>query len=390
MFDVSFLSFFIVLLAAVFFSSLFRRLHLPWAVALIIAGILIGPHATGIFTPNETISFMGEIGLVFLMFMAGLEMRFTSFQQRLGSISFVAFFNGILPFGIGFVIALAFGFSIQTALLLGVIFISSSVAVVVPSISSHKLLNTRLGNAIIGSTMLQDIASLVLLSVLFQTGAPETNLPLPLFYSLLLVFLVFLRWIIPRIETFFARQSIFQQELRSVLLVLIGTVVIFELLGLHAIIAGFFAGLVLSDSLRGGTLKEKLRVVSYGIFIPIFFIVVGAETNVRSFDSAQEILVLVSAIVLGSIISKLVSGYLAGRVSGFTPYESKLIAATSVPQLSTTLAVAFSGFSFGLITQDLLTALVILSITTTIIAPVLTQYFITQKKSPLSEATSKK
>ena len=82
-----FFSFFIILLAAVFFSALFNRLHLPFVIALIIGGVIIGPHGLALFEMNQTLDFLGEIGLVFLMFMAGLEIKLSSFAQDKKNIS---------------------------------------------------------------------------------------------------------------------------------------------------------------------------------------------------------------------------------------------------------------------------------------------------------------
>jgi len=370
MFEGQFISFFIVLLTAVFFSALFARLHLPWAVSLIIAGIIVGPYSLGIFEPNETIIFMGEIGLVFLMFMAGLEMRFSSFRKQAWDLSFIALLNAGIPFAVGALIALAFGFSGLTALLLGLIFVSSAVAVIVPALSANNLLHTKIGNTIIGYTMLQDIASLVLVSIFFQTSAQNINLPLPLFYLLILIFLIFLRFAIPKISRLFTKIDFFQQELRSVFMILIGTVIVFELLGLHPIIAGFFAGLALSDSVQSRLLKEKISAISYGLFIPIFFIVVGAQTDLIILQSGLGALLLIGAIVIGSMTSKFSSGFIAAKIVGFTNRESSLIGASSLPQLSITLAVAFTGLQLGLVNQEIIAGLIALTIVSTIVSPI--------------------
>ena len=133
---------------------------------------------------------------------------------------------------------------------------------------------------IVTATIFEDVGSLLLLSILLQSSSPVTALPLPLFYVLLSIFLLFMYWFIPRLQKYLTRYvrketgPSFQYELRVVFTLLIGVVIVFELLGLHPIIAGFFAGLVLSSSIRTETLKEKLRTLSYGLFIPIFFIVI--------------------------------------------------------------------------------------------------------------------
>jgi len=145
----------------------------------------------------------------------------------------------------------------------------------------------------------------------------------------------------------------------------------FELLGLHPIIAGFFAGLVLSESVKSVELKEKLRVLSYGLFIPIFFVVVGSKTDISVFFGSGGILLFTGLLIAGSILSKFIGGVIAGKINGFTAKEGALIGVATIPQLSTTLAVAFAGFSLGVIGQDLVTALIALTIITTLISPLL-------------------
>ncbi len=368
------LSFFLILFTSVFFSELFNRLHLPWVIALIIAGMVIGPHGLGVFTPGETIEFFSQIGLVFLMFMAGLETRLSSFEESKVKISLIAFFNGAVPFLVGFGIGQFFTYGFQVSLLLGIIFVSSSLAVVIPSLEKTKILYSPFGQVVVATTILQDVASLVLLSVFFQSVDPVTAIPLPIFYVLLLVFLVFLRGIIPKIrnafvERFGSREDIFQQELRSIFVILFGIVVVFELLGLHAIIAGFFAGFVLSDTVDSDILKGKLRAISYGLFIPVFFVVVGANTDLSVFTDIQTAGLLTLIVVIGSVVAKYVSGVVSGQLLGFTEQESRILGVSSIPQLSTALAVVFSAQQMGIIPPEVSTAMVVLSIVTTFISP---------------------
>ena len=376
----NFLPFFLVLFAGIFFSVLFRRLHLPWVIVLILGGIIIGPHALGIFDPNPTVEFIGQIGLVFLMFMAGMETKLSIFREFKGGVFGLALINGAVPFLAGIGIGFLFGYGWIAVLLLGIVFVSSSIAVVIPSLQANKLLATRLGKSVVAATIIQDIASLVMLSVLLQILNPVTALPLPLFYILLFISLVALRWVLPKLRLFFSlsvrgTKDLFQQELRVIFAILIGTVISFEILGLHPIIAGFFAGLVLSGSIKSEILKEKLHTISYGLFIPTFFIIIGTKTNLGIFFESYSAALLIAAVVLGSLISKFVSGWIGGRIIGFTSSQSLLIGASTIPQLSTTLAVAFTAVDLGLLDQKLIAALVILSTITTFLGPLLMQVF---------------
>ena len=158
---------------------------------------------------------------------------------------------------------------------------------------------------------------------------------------------------------------------------MIATVVFFELLGLHAIIAGFFIGLVLSESIKSEMLIKKMHALSYGLFIPIFFIIIGAEMDIGVFSAGGEALTVILIIVAASVLSKFFGGLLAGKANGFTAKESVIAGAATIPQLSTTLAVAFVGREMGLIDDILITAMIVLSIATTFCGPILVKYLTT-------------
>ncbi|MBX2866560.1 cation:proton antiporter [Candidatus Kaiserbacteria bacterium] len=372
----AFYSFFLVVFSGVFFSMLSIRTHIPWAVMLILGGILAGPSFLDVMSVNPTIDFIGQIGLIFLMFMAGLETKFSQLQEFKGNLVFLAFINGFVPFLVGATVVWFLGYGLMASLIVGIIFISSSVAVVIPSLEVSGVLNTKLGQSVVITTLLQDITSLTLLSLLLQSVDPITEVPLYIFYPVLLGVLISLRLVIPKLRRWVIKMAtgspdLFQLEFRSTFLVLIGTVIAFEVLGLHPIVAGFFSGLVLADSIKSKVLKEKIQTISYGIFIPTFFIVVGLETDLNVLKDTSGVLLSIVLIVFSLVVSKYMSGYVAAKMVGFNSIESGFFAATSLPQLSTTLATAFVAFSLGLIDQTLLAALVILSIVTVLLSPIL-------------------
>ncbi|HEY4497072.1 MAG TPA: cation:proton antiporter [Candidatus Paceibacterota bacterium] len=374
-----FFSFFIILLTAVLFSSLIRRIRVPWVVALIIGGFIIGPHGLKFFEANATIDFLAAIGLVFLMFMAGLETKFSDTKGIKKKIGVVALLSGGLPALVGVAIGLGLGYAWPTAILLGIIFMSSSIALLIPSFQSAGIISSQFGKMIIGATILIDIASLILLSLFLQSIAGDYNFLIILLYPLLILFLGALAWILPKIRQAFGEyaeeEDLFERELRFVLLILIGLVVLFEFLGLHAIIAGFFAGFILSGSVQTKIARAKLHAVSYGLFIPLFFVVIGSNINLSVLQDATLIFPIAIAVVIGSIGSKFISGWLSGKILGFTAGESAFLGASTIPSLSTTLAVAFLGFNQGILTQELLTSVVLLSIVTSIVSPFLVGLF---------------
>lgn len=391
------LPFFVVLFAALFFSEVFSRLHLPWVLALIIGGIFIGPHGVGWFAPNDIVSFLGEIGLVFLMFMAGLETKFSSFGRLRKPISRLVLFNSIVPFVVGAAIAYYFDYSWTAMGLLGIAFLSSSVTVIIPALTATQTLETRVGKTILPSAIILDLISLSLLSVILQSEVQVTQLPLPAFYIILFLILISLRQLISRIRKLidthkghkhfliqsFARmfalhhgkKDVFEQELRFIFVILIGTVIIFEALGLHPLVAGFFSGLVLSDLITDERLKHKIHVIGYGIFVPIFFVLVGSNTNIGIITNVQGAVALTLLVVCGAVLVKFFGGFLAGKFSKFSTSESAMIGAGSMPSLSTTLAITFAGSRSGILDERLATAMVALAVASTFIIPLLARYF---------------
>ncbi len=366
--------FFIVITAGLIFSQVFKKFHVPWTVALIAGGIIIGPFGFQIITPDPTLEFLKYLGLIFLMFMAGLETRLSGFKEVWKKSSFIGAMTGLIPFSIGIIIGLAFNYEFSTIILLGIIFISSSIAIAVPVLESKGLFHSQIGKTIISSIVLQDIASLILLAVVLQYFIPGI-LPFPIFITLFvfaLIIVTIIKWGIPRLRWIFDNQdnlNPFERDLRITFTILIGMVIIFEILGLHAIVGAFLAGLILSEVIKEKTLKEKIHVMAYGLFIPIFFVMIGVNTNIKIFLETQNAIFLAIIVVLGSIISKFGSGWISAKMIGFTSSQASLVGGACIPQLSTTLAVIAVGQQHNLIPEELVATLIILSIVTVFISP---------------------
>lgn len=367
-------AFFVVLFAGVFMSALFRRLHMPWVVTLILGGAIVGSFGFGVVEVTPTIEIMSEIGLVFLMFMAGLEVRLASFLKNSKAIATVSAVHALLPFAAGSVLALLFELSVIEALLVGVVFMSSSIAAIVPGLEEHGVLHTNLGKVIVAATITVDIASLLALSLIIDSQGGGASVPLPIAFALLAAAVIGLRWLLPRLEHFLSdglwgAHASDEQELRAIIVVCMGTALLFGLFGVHPIVGGFFAGLVLSDTVKSAPVRGKLHAIGYGVFIPMFFVVIGMQTDFSLFFELSPTLALALMLAVGAIASKFFAGWIGGRLAGFSHGESVLIGATGIPRLSTSLAAVFAAREFGVFSDELAAALVALSIVTTVISP---------------------
>ena len=389
-----FTGFVIILASGLFFSEVFKRLHLPYVVALIIAGIVIGPLGLSLIELTPSIIFLGSVGAVFVMFMAGMEVRTELLKRIRKKLVLLVLLNGGIPAIVGFSIVFLFGYEIITAMIVATIFISSSIAIIIPTLEEKNMLSSDIGSVIIGATIIEDLGSLFLLSIILQSSDPTTFLPLPVFVVIVAISALFLKWLLPRFENWFFAKKFrgrFEEEFQFVLIVTIAVTVFFDFLGVHAIVAGFLVGLILSESIKNRKIESKLHAISYGLFIPIFLLEIGIETDLTVLLNAGGTVFLMITIIVGLITSKLLSGYFAGRLIGFQKRNNILIGAASIPQLSTSLAVAFTALELGFIDSSLQVSIVLLSMITVLIAPLLIGFLILPKKvSAESDSTATK
>ncbi len=381
------LPFFIILFAGLFLSEFFHRVHLPWVIALVASGFLVGPAGLGIIEASPVLDFLSGLGLIFVMFMAGIETDFfhKSRQDNFGKAFFIALVGGTLSWIFGYIVAGILGLDLIAAVLLGIIFISSSVAIAVPVLDATGLMKKDLGHTILTTMIIQDVLSLVVFSFFTRFTVASEGLSPFLIYPLLVIIFLLLRRGIPLIRGYFVKefhtddQDVFEQELRAVLVLLIGIVTLFTLMGLHEILAAFLAGMILTDLISHRDIKKNIHALGYGLFIPIFFASIGMTTDFQGIDLQSDFFIKgLVLVVFGTICMKFLVSYLGSRIAGFKGGESFIIGAALVPQLTTTLALAFEGRRLGLFDDALVTALVLLSIVSVLVAPLLLKLCITR------------
>jgi len=374
----------IVLIVGVILPILLKKFHLPFAVLLILAGAILGPNLAGYVEINETIIFFGFLGMTFLMLMAGLETDISKLKKAKSKIFVMSSLNGFVPFLTGFLIMFLFDYSFTESLLVGIVFISSSVAIIVPVLESFKVFDDNFGQLVLSSTLIVDIISLVLLGLFFQNVAPLTNLSMWIYLPLLLFSLLVLFFIIPRIYNFTVKKTSKrgnnEEGLRLILVIVIGSLIYFSGLGVHPILASFLVGLMLSGIIiKTPKIKEKLNVLGYGLFIPVFFFIVGMNMDLTLLSEISFNNLIIPVLIVSLIASKFVSGFLAGKIVGFSSKESSIFGSISTTQLTTTLAVIYTATSLGIIDSTIATAVILISIVTTFLGPTVASMIIKRK-----------
>ena len=369
-----FLLFLIWIAASFFFPRLLRRLQIPWVTAVILAGILLGPYGLGIVDPGEVMDFLATIGLVFLMFTAGLDTKFSVLKRTGKDVVCFSMLNLGIPFVVGFFVGVFLGLGVFASLVLGICFSSSSAGIVIPTLTELKV-KSRTKSMVTSAIFLEDVLSLILLAVLLKAVTPISPIPLEFFPVALIVFLLIVFYLIPKLQELLlklgSKKDAFAGQLRSVFITLSLVALMAERIGVHAMVGGFLAGLILSDMLRRRRkLQENIFAISYGFLIPIFLLNLGMTTNVATLFTPGDAL-STCLIVISLIISKSASGFLGARLAGFNFRTSFGMGFMTIAQMSTTLATASLALKYGIFNEDILAALVVLSIVTIAIAPFL-------------------
>ncbi|MBU4351698.1 MAG: cation:proton antiporter [Nanoarchaeota archaeon] len=371
-----------VLALGLIIPELFKRFRIPLLTLIILAGAITGPHGLNYVKPDDTINFFGFLGMAFLMFMTGLETDITRLSKSKNKIVIMALLNALIPFCVGLIITKLFGYSWIVSILIGIVFISSSVAIIISSLKENKSISQDVAQLILSAVIVADIVSLIALGFIFQTTSKVTSLPLPVYFIILIASILALFRIVPIISKKIIQKKLsedkgYERQLRFVIIILVGVIIYFSFLGAHPILASFLAGLSLSGAIfynKSKILNSKLHTMGYGLFIPVFFFVIGMEMDISLLKEFDLRNIMMISLILGLIISKFVSGYLAGRIVKLSKKNSMLFGSISITQLTTTLAVTYAASSIGLLDSVLVTSIVLLSIITTLIGPILTSY----------------
>jgi Kef-type K+ transport system membrane component KefB len=369
--------------------ELLKKFRLPFVTLIILAGAITGPSGFNYVQPNEIINFFGFLGMAFLMLLAGLETNIAKLTHAKTKILIMAGLSGGIPFTMGLVITKLFGYDWITSTLIGIVFISSSVAVIIPSLRESKVFHKEFGQLVLAAILTADIASLLALSFIFQNTDRIANLPLQFYFVLLFATIPLFFYVAPRFYRYAVKKRFFHDEgnerqLRFVIIVLAAALALFALLGVHPIIASFLTGLALSGVIKrdpADNLRSKLHTLGYGLFVPVFFFLVGTEmdlTLLKHFDIDNILMLL---LIVGLLLSKLGSGYLAGRLVKLRSREAWLFGAISIPQLTTTLAVTYTAAALGLLDSVLVTSIILIAIISTFIGPMLVSYLAHKKLS---------
>jgi Kef-type K+ transport system membrane component KefB len=361
---------FVVLLAAKIGDEIFRRLGQPAIVGEILAGVAVGPSVLGVVEPGEVLEVFAELGVVFLLFWVGLETRLSEMRE-VGAVALrVGVLGVVLPFAGG----LGFGFLIgeptATSVFLGAALVATSVAITSAVLIDLGALRTRPARTILGAAVIDDILALILLSIAAGVATDDVDIAqIGTVIALALAFVTFFALggtrLLQRRPQLLHAPRFSESPLLPAVLICLGLAAFAAQIGLAAIVGAFLAGLMVAETREVHPIEEEVAPL-YALFPPFFFAFIGAELPLGELGDGGT-LALLAAVTALAFVTKYAGAWVGARSLGAG--EARTVALGMVPRGEVGIVVAGIGTAEGIVTGDLFTVTVAMSVATTLIVP---------------------
>ena len=364
-----------------------NRLRQPAVLGELLAGVLLGPSVFNLLNwsvlvnehdPHlltETVFQLAELGVVCLMFLAGLEIDPRE-MRRAGRVATLAGVSGVIvPLALGWLVALPFGYQGQAALFVGVILTATSVSISAQTLLELGKLRSREGLALLGAAVVDDVLVILLLSVLVAVASggadPSAILTISLkMLAYLSVATLLGFFVLPRLAEWVHGQPISAGLTALVLVMALLFAWSAEVVGgLAAITGAFIAGVGFGRSRLRDEIQRDMHTITYAFLVPIFFVSIGLKTNTRLLIGPDIWFAL--ALVLVAVASKVLGCGLGARLGGFNNAESLRVGVGMISRGEVGLIVATVGVDAGLIKTELFSVVTVIVLVTTLITPLL-------------------
>ncbi len=354
--------FFIVLTIILFAPVILERLHIPHIIGLIFSGMIMGPHGFNLLAYDESFKFFGDVGLLYLMFLVGLEMSISDFKKnKKRGISF-GIITFIVPFLAGLVVShYALGLSWVASMLLSTIYASHTL-ISFPIVSRYGVAKSRSVSIAIAGTVIAVIVALTTMAVVVGVASGGVGFFYWVRFAIgVILYGAVVIYAYPRLTRwFFKKYSDNVSQFIFILSLVFAAAYLAELVGLVGIIGAFFAGIILTRYIPAvSPLMNRLEFVGNALFIPYFLIGVGMMINLRGFSSWNSIWValLMTAV---AIISKWVSAYLMQKTFRLSSSEGRMLFGLSSAKAAATLAVILIGYEMELFDNSILNGAILM------------------------------
>jgi len=373
----------ILLLGANIGGLISQKLKQPAVLGQIIVGIVLG---ISILKETPFINHMSELGVIFLMFIAGLETDVKDLQSSIKSSAIIALGGVIAPLVlVGGASYLITG-NILTSIFLGIISTATSVGISVQTLKELGHLQSRQGIGILGAAIIDDIVGIILLTLIIGAVNPSsggdfgvTILKIILFFVLTVIIGYILIKVLSRFKFQF---NISSKVLATAVITCFLMAYLSEELGVAAVTGAYFAGVIFSMTSHRHSISHDIQLIGDSIFIPVFFVSIGLGIEFSSLGYALSFSIIL--LTLG-IISKVIGSGLGAKLSGFNNQHSLQIGIGMIPRAEVAIIIANLGLKFQLIGEKEFASVILLVLGTTLITPSLLKWSFKRETSTVKE-----
>ncbi|MEY4167992.1 MAG: hypothetical protein RIR52_1816 [Acidobacteriota bacterium] len=361
---------FIIFVSAKLAAEIFERLRQPAVAGEILAGILVGPGLLGLVTPNELTAALAEIGVIFLLFLVGLETKPSDIFRVGGRALAVAVFGVIVPFILGWVIMLAWGASSIESIFVGSAMVATSVGITARVLGQMGLLSLEVSRVILGAAVIDDILGLLILAVVSSLAKGNVDylqilMTAGLAIGFTLLIIVVGARTVNRIRPRIERLRVGQSYLVFGLSLCLGLALVASYIGVAAIIGAFLAGMALAEASENTDMPHQAEAVTE-FLLPFFFVSIGMQLQLDAFLNRSTILLAVIITAL-AVLSKLIGCGAAAWSMGRR--KAIQIGMGMVPRGEVGIVVAQIGLGLHVISDGVYGVVLFMAIATTLIAP---------------------
>ncbi|WP_439880847.1 cation:proton antiporter [Pontibacter sp. MBLB2868] len=371
------LIFTLVLLIILVIPLILGKLRIPGIVGLILAGVILGPNGFHILARDASIVLFGTVGLLYIMFQAGLEIDMIDFKKYKARSVVFGTLTFLIPISIGTVVFLYLhGYELKPAILLASMFAPHTL-LAYPIISRLGLSKNEAVTLTIGGTLVTDTAVLFVLAVVINSTQGQTGTWFWVWMvTEMAIFVAVVLWIFPKIAKYMFKQLESEKGAQYifVLTVVFAAAFLSEVAGMEAIIGAFLAGLALNPLIpHTSALMNRIEFVGNSIFIPFFLISTGMLVDLTVLFTDTSAMLIAGTIVILAPLAKYAAAYLTQKLFGFSVLQRNLIFGLSSAHAAATLAVVLAGFEIGLLGESALNGAVVLILVSSMVSSFTTE-----------------
>lgn len=353
-----------------------KRFALPQVVGALLAGLLLGPAMLGVLQETTLMDQLAELGVIVLMFNAGLETDLGELKKAGKSAFIIALIGVLVPLAGGFVLASLFNQGSDAFLqnvFIGVILTATSVSITVETLKEIGKLSTRSGNAILGAAIIDDVLGIVALTIITSLSGTGANVLLVLVKIVAFFAISVVVWIVMHrlVEWWFKR---YDRDKRRFVVISFAFCLLYaylaeELFGVADITGAYIAGLIFAKTPRVTYLQDRFDTLSYTLLSPIFFASIGLKVVLPQMSGT--IILFSILLILWSVASKILGCGLGSKLCGYSNQDALRIGVGMISRGEVALIVANNGIAAGLMKDEFFGPVVLMVIATTILTPIL-------------------